>query len=117
MRTRTGADLVPRLGVMTDLARRSGPVSRVRVAEHDATGEHAREDVVAAEEPLEIRLAWPGSPAQRAWVTMRTPGHDFELAAGWVVHEGLVVAPGAWPAWPTAPTWTSRPSRSSTWSP
>src|SRR6478752_2236752 len=55
---------------MTDLARRSGPVSRVRVAEHDATGEHAREDVVAAEEPLEIRLAWPGSPAQRAWVTM-----------------------------------------------
>jgi FdhD protein len=49
-----------------------------------------REDVVVAEEPLEIRLAWPGSPAQRAWVTMRTPGHDFELAAGWVVHEGLV---------------------------
>ncbi len=93
MRTRTGADLVPRLGVMTDLARRSGPVSRVRVAEHDATGEHAREDVVAAEEPLEIRLAWPGSPAQRAWVTMRTPGHDFELAAGWVAHEGLVALP------------------------
>ncbi len=78
---------------MTDLARRSGPVSRVRVAEHDARGEHAREDVVAAEEPLEIRLAWPGSAAQRAWVTMRTPGHDFELAAGWVVHEGLVAPP------------------------
>ena len=93
MRTRTGTDPVPRLGVMTDLVRRSGPVSRVRVAEHDATGEHAREDVVAAEEPLEIRLAWPGSPAQRAWVTMRTPGHDFELAAGWVVHEGLVSLP------------------------
>jgi len=75
---------------MSELARRSGPVSRVRVAEHDTTGEHPREDVVAAEEPLEIRIAWPGSPAQRAWVTMRTPGHDFELAAGWVVHEGLV---------------------------
>ena len=75
---------------MSELARRTGPVSRVRVAEHDATGEHPREDAVAAEEPLEIRIAWPGSPAQRAWVTMRTPGHDFELAAGWVVHEGLV---------------------------
>lgn len=49
-----------------------------------------REDVVAAEEPLELRVAWPGSPARRAWVTMRTPGHDFELAAGWMVHEGLV---------------------------
>ena len=68
---------------MTDLARRTGPVSRVRVAESDATGEHEREDAVAAEEPLEIRLAWPGVAApQRAWVTMRTPGHDFELAAG-----------------------------------
>src|ERR1700712_4953550 len=75
---------------MTELARRSGPVSRVRVVEHDPSGELAREDVVAAEEPLEIRIAWPGSPAQRAWVTMRTPGHDFELAAGWVVHEGLI---------------------------
>ena len=41
------------------------------------------------EEPLEIRLAWPGRPAQTAWITMRTPGHDFELAAGWVIHEGL----------------------------
>jgi FdhD protein len=38
---------------------------------------------------LEIRLTWPGAAARRAWVTMRTPGHDFELAAGWVVHEGV----------------------------
>ena len=79
---------------MTELARRPGPLSRLRVTEHDGTGEHAREDVVAAEEPLEIRIGWPGAAAQRAWVTMRTPGHDFELAAGWVVHEGLV-APGS----------------------
>lgn len=78
---------------MTDLARRPGPTLRVRVAETDADGEHPREDVVAAEEPLEIRLTWPGSSAQRAWVTMRTPGHDFELAAGWAIHEGLVPLP------------------------
>ena len=47
------------------------------------------EDRVATEEPLEIRVAAPGSPAQRVAVTMRTPGHDFELAAGWLVHEGV----------------------------
>jgi FdhD protein len=45
------------------------------------------EDRVATEEPLEIRVAPPRSPAQRVAVTMRTPGNDFELAAGWLVHE------------------------------
>ena len=48
---------------MTDLARRIGPVARVRVAEHALDGEQEREDAVAAEEPLEIRLAWPGATA------------------------------------------------------
>jgi len=42
-------------------------------------------DVVAAEEPLEIRVG--GRPMA---VTMRTPGHDFELAAGFLLTEGVV---------------------------
>ncbi|GAA3646680.1 formate dehydrogenase accessory sulfurtransferase FdhD [Microbacterium marinilacus] len=44
-----------------------------------------RPDTLAVEEPLEIRIA--GEPLA---VTMRTPGHDVELAAGFLVSEGVV---------------------------
>ncbi|SDO35812.1 FdhD protein [Microbacterium sp. ru370.1] len=44
-----------------------------------------RPDAIAVEEPLEIRVA--GSPLA---VTMRTPGHDVELAAGFLVSEGVL---------------------------
>ena len=69
--------------------RRPGPSVRTRVQELTASGERAHEDRLVTEEPLEIRLAWPGTPAHRVWLTMRTPGHDFELAAGWLFHEGI----------------------------
>jgi FdhD protein len=74
-------------------SRRPGPTVRARVHELGTEGERRHEDRLATEEPLEIRLAWPGAPPRRVWVTMRTPGHDFELAAGWLVHEGLITAP------------------------
>lgn len=44
-----------------------------------------RRDSIAGEEPLEIRLG--GSPLA---VTMRTPGNDYELAAGFLVSEGVI---------------------------
>jgi FdhD protein len=52
-------------------------------------------DVVAVEEPLEIRV--DGEPVA---VTMRTPGHDEELAAGFLYGEGLIDGPR--PIGPTA---------------
>ena len=69
--------------------RRPGPTVRTRVTEHADGPDRTREDRLATEEPLEIRVTWPGSPAQRVWVTMRTPGHDFELAAGFSCHEAI----------------------------
>jgi FdhD protein len=62
------------------------------VVEHTDGVEVAREDRLITEEPLEIRVRTATSAPRRAWVTMRTPGHDFELAAGWLVNEGLATA-------------------------
>src|SRR3984957_3062159 len=48
-----------------------------------------RADLLAAEEPLEIRVG--GQPLA---VTMRTPGHDIDLAAGFLATEGVIDAAG-----------------------
>jgi FdhD protein len=48
---------------------------------------HSRFDQVTTEEPLEIRLV---SPRRTVAVTMRTPGADFELAAGFLYSEAVI---------------------------
>jgi FdhD protein len=50
-----------------------------------------KHDEVVAEEPLELRLTEGGATSTLA-VTMRTPGNDFELAAGFLYDEAIVRA-------------------------
>src|SRR5215510_901723 len=59
-----------------------------RIVRYESGAAAAREDRVTVEEPLEIRVG-----AQTLAVTMRTPGHDFDLAAGWLLSEGIVRDP------------------------
>ena len=47
----------------------------------------SREDVLAVEEPLEMRVN-----GRSLAVTMRTPGDDFDLAAGFLVSEGIITS-------------------------
>jgi FdhD protein len=63
----------------------------VRAAVRVFRGQHleVRTDFLATEEPLEVRVA-AGPHRKTVAVTMRTPGNDFELAAGFLFGEGVV---------------------------
>ena len=57
---------------------------------------HNEPDETAVEEPLEIRVAWDDGVSrgkQAITITMRTPGNDFDLAAGFLFGEGIVREP------------------------
>jgi FdhD protein len=64
---------------------KSRSVDLTQVSEWDDGKLSRKDDYLAAEEPLEIRIG--DDPLS---VTMRTPGHDIELAAGFLFTEGLV---------------------------
>jgi FdhD protein len=75
-----------------DAPPRPSSVNRLQVWRVEGTGAAMRSDSVATEEPLELRLI-AGAQRQTLAVTMRTPGADFELAAGFLYGEGVLADP------------------------
>jgi FdhD protein len=75
----------------TDKARR-GSKTKARVRRFEDGRVRVRPDILATEEPMEIRLV-TGGTKQTVAVTMRTPGSDFELAAGFLYGEGIISSP------------------------
>jgi FdhD protein len=74
------------------VVRRPTGTTRVRVVAIEAGSSKSRDDRLATEEPMEIRVEEPGAEQRSIAVTMRTPGHDFELAVGFLFTEGLINA-------------------------
>lgn len=79
------------LGLLTahDRPVRRGSQTRTRIHVFDGETVSMRRDSLATEEPLAMRLA-SGGETLPLTVTMRTPGSDFELAAGFLYGEGIV---------------------------
>ena len=69
------------------------PIAPLEIVKFGPGGPVNSPDLLVAEEPLEIRLSY-GKPPHRKQksisVTMRTPGHDFELALGFLYSEGII---------------------------
>lgn len=72
--------------------RESEPVRRIQIDAMRDGEFRSHADIVVVEEPLEIRLARTGEPGpgRAISITMRTPGHDVELAVGFLHGEGLI---------------------------
>ncbi|MEX2467985.1 MAG: formate dehydrogenase accessory sulfurtransferase FdhD [Gemmatimonadota bacterium] len=71
-----------------------GSTRSARVVRYREGDRERIRDTLVVEEPLEIRLSWVDPDGRRATeplaVTMRTPGDDFELVAGFLHGEGVV---------------------------
>ena len=75
---------------MADVAPPTRHVTTTRVVAVRGAALEYRADRVVGEEPLEIRAAGPGQDPVAVAITMRTPGFEDELAAGFLRTEGLI---------------------------
>lgn len=77
----------------TEMIGRKEATRTVRVERHRKGAMERDKDDLAVEEPLEIRVSWVEEGVRRVEalaVTMRTPGDDFDLVAGFLHGEGIV---------------------------
>jgi FdhD protein len=74
--------------VRTDVVRKPTTPTRVRAWAGDRLRD--RPDRLVTEEPMEIRIDAPDQAVRPLAVVMRTPGHDFELAVGFCITEGIL---------------------------
>lgn len=72
---------------------RPGRVQRASTWRYEGGVLRRRTDVLATEEPLEVRVE-AGGTTRTVAITMRTPGDDFELAAGFLHGEGVITGAG-----------------------
>src|SRR3990170_881568 len=84
------AEPVPSESVSGDSDRIRRNVTRRRMLAVRDGVRSERPDDLATEEPMEIRVEGPDGSTVSVAVTMRTPGSDFELAAGFLFTEGLI---------------------------
>lgn len=73
-----------------DVIRR--PTTDVKIVAVRHQLRNSRPDVLATEEPMEIRISGPDQEPSALTVTMRTPGNDFELAVGLLFSEGIITS-------------------------
>lgn len=81
---------MPQLRLLPLMSNCSHPVTINKISDGSAK---SSADFVAVEEPLEIRLGYStpeGRTASSVSITMRTPGHDAELASGFLYSESIV---------------------------
>src|SRR5690606_2263262 len=67
----------------------SSSISQIKIQKLTENIREEKDDIVAKEEPLEIQIL-QGNKINSVAVTMRTPGHDEDLAIGFLFTEGML---------------------------